>query len=322
MTDHIPEKITVIVVGYNSKKWLQRCLSTLRTASASALQLCFVDNHNNPPFDSTNRSDFDVEILKTPEPTGFAAANNFGIQYTRFESDFTVFLNQDTVSTKHWIDTCVECFNRDPKLGVLSPGLRTYDLSEWEPNLVTCVCDNSMEVDILQTTSSDPVKLRQVTAAAMVIKTEVLDEVGPFDPIFGSYYEDYDLCRRVRNAGYTVGVCPAARVGHFTGSVTSTPEAEHRRSRTVVRNRLIHKVRENTHGRLGVLAKQLCFALPINLIRGLIRTESSQPISVTLGAHWDLIKIADRLLSKQRDESCWLQFLRSFRTAATERISP
>ena len=321
MSEHIPEKITVIIVGYNSEQWLEKCLSSLRTASDSVLQLCFVDNYNNASFDPTNQSDFDVEVLKTPAPTGFAAANNFGIQYTRFQSDFTVFLNQDTVSTKHWIDTCVECFSRDHTLGILSPSLRTYDLSAWEPNLVACVRDNRMDIDILQSTSDDPIKLRQVTAAAMVIKNAVLDDVGPFDPIFGSYYEDYDLCRRVRNAGYTIGICTAARVGHFTGSVTSTPEAELRRARTVIRNRLIHKIRENPRERLSVLVKHLCFTLPVSLIRGLMRTKSSQPISATLGAHWDLIKISDRLLSKQRDESCWQRFRRNFNTGITERVS-
>lgn len=306
---------TVLVVGYNSEKWLAKCLSTLASAATSKLQLCFVDNLNNPTLAECDLSGFDFEVLETAQPLGFAEANNFGIQLSRFESEFTVFLNQDTVSTPGWIDTCIKCFREDPELGILSPGLRTYDLSDWEPNLLACVREGGKTSDSL----NDPfVELRNVTAAAMMIRTEVLREVGPFDPIFGSYYEDYDLCRRVRNAGYKVGVCPAARVGHFSGSVTSTPAAERRRARALVRNRLIHKVRERGHDRLGVLAKHLCYTLPVNLTRGILRTESSQPFLSTLGAHWDLMKVFGRLVSATHDRNQWLKFVAEYRSAETQ----
>ena len=301
---------TILLVGYDSEKWLDKCLSSLASASHQKLQLCFVDNKNNPTLKTLDLSPFSVEILKTPKPLGFADANNFGIQQTHFKSDYTVFLNQDTVSTDGWIDRCVKCFEDDSQLGILSPGLRTYDLSEWEPNLLACVKESGTSIE-LQNESA--IELHNVTAAAMVIRTEVLHKVGPFDPIFGSYYEDYDLCRRVRNAGCKVAVCPAAQVGHFSGSVTSTPAAEKRRTRAIARNRLIHHVREHSGDRLSVLAKHLFYALPLNLIRGLLRTSSSQPISATLGAQWDLVKIAGRLVSERRDHEQWKHFLSEFR---------
>ena len=225
-----------------------------------------------------------------------------------------MFLNQDTVSTDGWIDRCVKCFEDDSQLGILSPGLRTYDLSEWEPNLAACVEESGTSIE-LQDESA--IELHNVTAAAMMIRTDILHAVGPFDPIFGSYYEDYDLCRRVRNAGCKVAVCPAAQVGHFSGSVTSTPAAEKRRTRAIARNRLIHHVREHSGDRLSVLAKHLFYALPLNLIRGLLRTSSSQPISATLGAQWDLLKIAGRLVSERRDHEQWKHFLSEFRAHTT-----
>lgn len=308
---NVAARVSVVVVGYNSHKWLDRCLSTLRLASASTLQLCFVDNHNNPDLSARVRSDFDVEVLKTPRPMGFAEANNFGIRRTRFVSDYTVFLNQDTVSSEGWIDICVRCLECDSSLGIVSPGLRTYDMSDWEPNLLTCLVGSgqSTESEVLGTGVKE---VKHVTAAAMVVRSSLLKQVGPFDPIFGSYYEDYDLCRRVRKSRFSVGVCLDARVGHFSGSVSSSPEEVQRRIRLLIRNRLIHKVRESAGGRLGILLRHLAVTLPFNLIRGFLRTESSQPVSVTLAAHWDLMKITDRLLSERRDEKSWQQFLQRF----------
>ena len=143
-------RINVLIVGYDSERWLPACLSTLKAASSSRIQLCFVDNHNNPGLQTFDFSAFDLEVLQTPYPMGFADANNFGIQRTEFESEFTVFLNQDTVSTPLWIDDCVACFRNDPKLGILSPGLRTYDLSDWEPNLAACVCESGLTDRVLE----------------------------------------------------------------------------------------------------------------------------------------------------------------------------
>lgn len=302
-------RTSVLVVGYESEAWLEKCLSSLASGSFGRLHLCFVDNKNNPTLPALDLSAFSVETIKTPHPMGFADANNFGIQQTQFDSEFTIFLNQDTISTPGWIDECVKCFDADLQLGILSPGLRTYDLSEWEPNLLACVRESNQSID---PATSSVVELQNVTAAAMLIRTDVLRQVGPFDPIFGSYYEDYDLCRRVRRAGFKVGVCPIALVGHFSGSVTSTPAAHRRRTRALVRNRLIHAVRESTGSRIAVLANHLCYTLPVNLMRGLMRTPSSQPVQATLGAHWDLLKIAGRLVSKRRDQDQWLRFKLEF----------
>lgn len=314
MSGDVTDRVTVIVVGYNSEKWLDRCLTTLSEASASRLQLCFVDNLNNPGLESIDLTGFELEVLQTESPLGFVDANNFGLQQTRFDSEYTVFLNQDTVSTAGWIDACVSCFKEDAALGIISPELRTYDLQDQEPNLAACLTESGKE---LSADTSGVVTLRHVTAAAMVIRTDVLRAVGPFDPLFGSYYEDYDLCRRVRHAGYSVAVCAGARVGHFSGSVTSSPDAIARRSRKLIRNRLIHAIREQPDHRLRVLAWHCCCALPRNLIRGLLRTESSQSLSATLGAHWDLLQIAGRLVSRKRDETCWQRFLSAFSAQPT-----
>jgi GT2 family glycosyltransferase len=313
-------RATVLVVGYNSERWLTTCLNSVATASQTQVQLCFVDNHSNPTFESLDLSIFrGVEHLKTDSPLGFAEANNFGIRQTQFDSDFTVFLNQDTVSTAGWIDACVSCFDDDPRLGILSPGLRTYDFSEWDPNLLACVRESNQAIG---SAHSSVVELRNVTAAAMIIRTDVLHEVGPFDPVFGSYYEDYDLCRRVRNAGYKVGACLAAQVGHFSGSVTSTPAAELRRSRLLLRNRMIHRLRENPDRRLQQLVHYLALELPRNVVRGILRTESSQTLATTLGANWDMAKILARLVSRRRDEEEWNQFLQDFRSQTAKNDFP
>lgn len=111
------------------------------------MRLIFVDNHNNPSWPVIDKDVFAIEYLKPPRPMRFTDANNFGVQNTKHDTEYLIFLNQDTVSTSGWIDTCIECFENDYKLGVLSLGLHTYDLADWEPNLASCSRESGVDLD-------------------------------------------------------------------------------------------------------------------------------------------------------------------------------
>ncbi len=128
-----------------------------------------------------------------------------------------------------------------------------------------------------------------------------LAEVGGFDPIFGSYCEDYDLCRRIREAGYQTGVVPASRIGHFDGSATRTRQAELRRERQVLRNWAILRVRSSSN-RFRATIKELGWGLPKRFGRALLkRPGPNSPLSV-IRAWFSLLFLTPRLISKRKDE--------------------
>ncbi len=305
----VTESVSVVVVGYNGDRWLPSCLKSLEQASVHRLQLVLVDNHNNPCIASLDLSAFDVDVIETPRPMGFAEANNFGLLKTRFRSDLTVFLNQDTVGREGWIDAVVAAFGDDPGIGVMCPALRTYEFEEWEPNLLNCLHDSGIDSETLSADGELIRGLKHVTGSAMVIRTSVLQQTGPFDPIYGSYYEDFDLCRRVRAAGYEIAVCRSASVGHFQGSVSTDPAERERREAMLIRNRLIYRLRDCSGSRVPLLLRHCFLTLPRSLIRGVLRTPSSQSVRSTLAAHLGLLKLSPRLLRKSADEAAWQQFL-------------
>jgi hypothetical protein len=143
----------------------------------------------------------------------------------------------------------------------------------------------------------------------MIVRSSALKQSGPFDPIFGSYYEDVDLCRRIRSAGYSVGICAGAWVRHFSGSSTRTEEARRRRMRQIVRNRAISRIRDAGPSRICAVVREFAGSFPWNLLRGVACTASSQPPAVQVGAHVDLCRIIGRLLSEARDKAAWEQYL-------------
>ncbi|MGC6487217.1 MAG: glycosyltransferase family 2 protein [Planctomycetota bacterium] len=295
--------VTVYVIGYKGDRWLPDCVGTLRTASATRLDLVLIDNVENTALDQLPLELFETRVVSTPRPMGFADAHNFGVVAAPPRGEYVVLLNQDTRSQPGWIDAAVRCMEARPELGVLSPGLRTYDDRGWDPNFLTCVLGPGAAEHDLDTQRALQVT-DAVTGAAMVVRRSMLAELGLFDPVFGSYYEDYDFCVRARAAGWEVGYLPRARVQHFSGSATTTRTDERRRTQQILRNRVIASVRASDRRGWTLLA-HFARDLPRNLLRGLARTPSSQPVACTLRAHGQLLAILPRLASARRDRARW-----------------
>lgn len=305
-------RITVVVVAYHGERWLAPCLGTLGRASRERVHLLLVDNSGNNNAIPADCPQFDYTVVSTPQPLGFAEANNFALTLlAKSSAEAICFLNQDTQSEPGWLDACMACFDHDPQLGAVAPLLRTYDNTDWDQGFYDCA---RAAPDFLRAIGSgEPLAecyhVPRVTAAAMLVRTGVLLDVGPFDPIFGSYYEDYDLCRRIREAGHRIGIAGQATVCHYAGSATTSEQARRKRMRQIIRNRAILRFREAGNKRWSEVLRYATGTFPYNLCRSLLRTSSSQPLRVQLDANWDLLLQWKRLLSAKHDRRTWANYL-------------
>ena len=302
-------RVTVILVAYHADNWLPACISSMKDASESKLHVVLVDNSGNSILHQLNYTGLDIEHLQTPYPMGFAEANNFALVKSRKLGEIILFLNQDTVSTNGWIDECVSCLRIDSRIGAISPIIRTYDGKSWDPSFLDCLTPDQKEFLDPDSRSPGFHQTDYMPAPSLLVRRSIIERTGPFDPIYGSYYEDYDLCLRIKDAGFLIGYCGAAYLNHFSGSATDTKEKELKRMRLIIRNRIIFNSRKNSHSRLSVLFRSLMVDFPVRIIRGIRNTASSQPVSVTLLAFWDVIKMMGRLVSKSRDTRLWNEYL-------------
>lgn len=305
-------RASIVLVAYHSDRWLPDCLQTLAACWNPADALLLVDNSGNTRLQDLAALVPGACIVATPRPLGFAEANNFALLQGALDGAFVVLLNQDTLSEPDWIDACVQLMNERPDVGAVAPLLSSFDGAAWDEGFAHCVRDvpqlrNAHPGDLLDGHFEVP----RLTAAAMVIRTDLLQQIGPFDPVFGSYYEDFDLCRRIREAGYRLAVCGRGTVRHFGGSSTQTSSQSRRRMQQIVRNRAIHRIRGRGTHRWGAILRQFAVEFPWNLARGLARTPSSQPPGVQCRAHLDLLRLVPRLSSERRDARCWRQYLRT-----------
>lgn len=304
--------VDVIVIGFQGERWLPECLESLQKAVGGGCRIVLVDNGGNGDVSEFGLDSGSSVVLRTPRRMGFAEANNFALQQVGLESQAVCFLNQDTLSEPGWLEACLECLTEHPDVGAVSPLLRNYDDTGWDSGFLACAGKSDRLLAIIngQAGGDDFFEVPRVTAAAMVVRSDVLREVGPFDPIYGSYYEDYDLCLRIRRAGFRVGVCTRGTVRHYSGSSTTSEEAEHKRMLQVIRNRAILRFREAGVRRMRSMLSYFAATFPWNLVRGICRTPSSQPVRVQLAAHASLLSELPRLASAQTDAEEWQRYLK------------
>ena len=298
-------KIVVIIVAYKGDSWIPKCVESIRPSKDHQIDLLLVDNYDTPCLASIQPLELKTTTIKTPAPLGFAEANNYALVNGGLDSDLVVLLNQDTWSESNWIPKCADILATQSNIQAFSPTIRQYDSDDLDPNYEACLRD-----DEIGDTTETITKIQKIPAVALIIRTSLLKKVGPFDPIFGSYYEDYDLCQRMRNAGGTLAVSNDNWVRHFSGSATTTPEAEKKRMIQIIRNRLIYDLRKESNKRTSKLIRHFLFHFPRNLVRGLMKTESSQPMPATLAANHLILKELWRISSDRRDRAAWQLYLR------------
>lgn len=255
--------VSVIVVTYNSEHEIGDCVASVVSRSAEEgidLELIVVDNDSSDSTLSVVAAEAPGAIVvQSGGNLGFSIANNLGIRQAR--GDWTLILNPDTILDAGCLTLCLEEMESKPWIGLL--GCRLYnDLGiqrSW-------YWPHTLGNDLLRLTGLLPLRdviarkftrdsvrmVGGVVGAFMLVRTDVIRELGGFDESLFMYGEDVDLCYRFWRAGLTVGYLSRAGCFHVhnaSGRRASDVQERFRRHYGAIRwfyskhqNRLAYKV--------------------------------------------------------------------------------
>lgn len=182
-----------------------------------------------------------AEVVVSGRNVGFARAVNLGLR--RASGEYIVLINPDSTLEGGFFGAVSEFFGVNPQVGVIGPRVLDADgavqLSArrefsfisglfGRTSLLTKLLPESRFVrDHFPTTDSEESSpVDWVSGACMVVRREVFEQIGLLDERFFMYFEDADLCRRAREAGFGVAYLPQASVVHDAGGSTrSRPQA-------------------------------------------------------------------------------------------------
>jgi GT2 family glycosyltransferase len=236
--------LSIIIVSWNVRELLRRCLHSILDAPSDAgvqSQVIVVDNASNDGSPEMVRAEFpQVQLVTNKENRGFTAANNQGLDLSH--GRHLLLLNPDTEVIGDALATMVRYLDEHPTVGALGPQLRYPDGSLQSsrrrfPTLLTALVestviqewwgDNRILRDFYMADTPDdhapstpegsvqPVDW--VVGACLAVRRQAYEQVGGLDEGYFMYSEELDWCRRIADAGWRIIYLPTAAVIHHEG---------------------------------------------------------------------------------------------------------
>jgi GT2 family glycosyltransferase len=237
--------VSIILVNYNGADVIVDCLNSLeKFIPRDNCEIILVDNNSQDNSVCIINDKFpNIKLIKLPENVGFGAGNNAGAKIAKGE--FLLLLNTDTILTNNILPHLLELMSVNSDVGVIGTKLvfpdgsfqisvspeigitgefqakKMHENAQNKNNLMEQDFQDIKEVDI-------------VVGAAFFIRADLFNLLGGFDEKFFMYFEESDLCQRVRNKGYKIMYTPHVSIihirGHSVKKVSNKMSVEYRRS--------------------------------------------------------------------------------------------
>ncbi len=229
--------LSIVIVSWNVRQLLLELLACLPAAAGRlAWEAIVVDNASSDGSPEAVAASFPaVTLVQNRRNTGYAAGNNQGVRLAR--APYLLLLNSDTLVSPGTLARLVEFMEERPEAGACSPRLVRPDGSPQpfaygrDPRLPYLLRRGLYSL-LLRRPLHDwavgvPVAVDWVSGAAMLVRRAAWEQAGPLDDHFFMYFEDNDLCLRIRQAGWTVFYNPTASVIHLGAqSARQNPAAQ------------------------------------------------------------------------------------------------
>ena len=220
-------KLSIIIPHHNGEELLFNCLeSILNHISIQDFEIIIVDNASTDNSGDKAKQKFPlISLLKSETNLGYSGGCNFGAKNAKGE--YIIFLNNDTLHTKNWIEELINFLDKNPQAGAAQPKILnatnrdTFDYAGGAGGYIDKYCFpfvrgrifNSLEKDNNQ--YDDIKKIFWASGAAFIIRTELLRKLNYFDNIYFAYMEEIDLCWRLQALGLGIWNVPTSVVYHY-----------------------------------------------------------------------------------------------------------
>ena len=292
--------ISVILVSYNTVEMTKRALNDLFASIGHFnMEVFIIDNASKDGSADMLRREYpNVTLIENKQNVGFGRANNQAVPHLK--GQYVLLLNTDAfvqpdtlIKTKQYMDTNSNCGMLGVRLlgrdGTLQPSCRYFPTS-WniflERTNLKKIFKNTKLIDDMAWDHASVRSCDWVPGCYALIRKEVIDQVGLFDPRYFLYYEEVDHCFAAKRAGWQVAYFPDTTVVHIGGESAKQEAAISSKSRQIeslqIESELLY-FRKN-YGFLGVIKHLFLNSLAdfILFLKALIKLKSPTDILFNL----------------------------------------
>lgn len=221
-----PSEVSAIVICGSRLPLIEQCITSLAAQSeAASLQLILVNNallrrQECESLEHRFATSFaGLDFVHNAERLGFATNNNLAVRVARSDSEYLLFLNDDTIVQRGALREMLATCSSDPTIGVVSPRLiypdgkpqrcASYFPIGWD-GMLLALTGRKREVT---TASNRPFWLRGV---CLLVRRAAFEAVGGWDSNYDpGYGEDIELCYQLWTSGWRAAICEKAIVTHY-----------------------------------------------------------------------------------------------------------
>ena len=211
--DYEQPLVSIIIVNYNGKKFLENCLKSLIQTNYKNYEIIVVDNNSTDGSIDLVKNNFPkIQLLVLNKNFGFAIPNNMGAKIAK--GKYLVFLNNDTTVTQNWLAELVSALENDNEITI---GQSLLILPNGN---IDSSGDFVDEIGRAYSSTDRPKKTRYILsarAACMILRKDIFLDMGGFDVNYFASFEDVEFGWRAWLWGYKVSLIPKSVVYHLGG---------------------------------------------------------------------------------------------------------
>jgi GT2 family glycosyltransferase len=231
----IPEiDLSICVVTYNARDYLAECLKSIFENTHLKIEIIVVDNGSQDGVEEMLRENFpQVCLIQNKTNAGYTRPMNQALRAAT--GKFLVQLNPDTLILPGSLDYLVDFMEGFPEVGICGPKVLNPDgtlqkscrRGESRPWAVISYFTGLHSLFpksrffggyLMNYIGEDEThEVAGVSGSCMLIRREVIDQIGYLDEQFFAYQEDADFCFRAKRAGWKVYYMPGAKIIHYGG---------------------------------------------------------------------------------------------------------
>lgn len=297
-------KVSMIILNYNGKRWLEKCLPTIKKIEYEPLEVIIVNNGSTDDSGEFVRKKYPgFRLLEVMPNRGFAGANNFGVKHAR--GKYVLIINNDTEVPPGFLMPMVRRMEKDNTIAVMQPKIRSLR----KKHLLDAASSFFTSTGFLYHYGYYQLQSKKqynkehfvysAKGACLFARRDDYLKLGGLDEDFVCYVEESDYCHRVWLSGKKVLYFPQSYIYHWGGGDMSVMERSEVTIYRSFRNRFYSYIKNLSFPELikllpvhFVLSEGIIFSA---FVRGIFR----HSIAAQLGTLWWIFHLP-RILKKRK----------------------
>lgn len=228
---------SIVIVSFNTKKLLDDCIKSIYKTQKGVYEVIIVDNNSSDGSQDLQKYYPQTKWILNTENKGFGYANNQGVRFSQYEN--ILLLNSDTILEMDILSELEDFMNINPTCAGISPNILYGDkqIQNTYGNYPTVLyywlnafgflkflpqkIQNKYAVG-LPVTFEEIKEVPHILGVSMFLRKSVFNLVDGFDTNFFLYFEETDLCFRIKELGYSFYVIPQIYVLHLLSKSSPT----------------------------------------------------------------------------------------------------